>query len=64
MTIEKLKQDKTQLEASIKDLLNEFEKTYGKNTVKSIGITRWNGSNYAHGVVSEVNLNVDIFAMQ
>jgi hypothetical protein len=64
MTIEKIKQDKKQLENSIKDLLNEFEKTYGQNTIKSIAITRWNGSNTAFGVVSEVCSNIDIFARQ
>ena len=61
MTIEKLKQDKKQLEASIKDLLNEFEKTYGQNTIESIGVTRWNGSNSAFGYVSGVHCSVDIF---
>lgn len=62
MTIEKLKQDKKQLESSIKDLINEFEKTYGQNTVNSISLARWNGSNSAFGKVSEVHTNIDIFA--
>lgn len=64
MTIEKIKQDKKQLEDSIKDLLNEFEKTYGQNTIESIGLTRWNGSNTAFGAVSEVNSSINIFARQ
>lgn len=64
MTIEKIRQDKKQLEDSIKCLLNEFEKTYGQNTIKSIGITRWNGSNTAFGTISEVCSSIDIFARQ
>jgi hypothetical protein len=61
MTIERIKQDKKQLEDSITKLLNDFEKLYGENSIGPIQIGRWNGSNGSNGKISTVHIGVNIF---
>lgn len=60
MTIQQAKEDINTLQNSIKNLLTEFEQKYGEDSILSIGLRRYNGSNDYFGKIVEVKINTQI----
>lgn len=57
-TIEQAKADKAKMTDKIKDAILEFEAVYGENSVQSLRIKRWNGSNEAFGKVGSIESDI------
>lgn len=57
-TIEEAKLEKNKLQTEIAKLIIQFEDKYGQDTIKTLYIKRWNGSNNAFGKVSEICANI------
>ena len=53
---DELRESKVQLENEVKKLLLKFEQENGADLVRSIDLTRWNGSNNAFGPISKVSI--------
>lgn len=59
-TIDQAKRDKQHMAESIAEIIRDFEAVYGEDSVRSIRIERWNGSNNAFGQVSAIHVDVTL----
>lgn len=60
ITIQEFKDDRNILQNKIVSLLKEFEDKYGQEIITNMSIRRWNGSNYASGPISILDIQVKL----